>query len=187
MAYFIRGTGQAVTPLKHSYNIYKGYMLNMYFYTLMGKKGSGKPIIVDEECFKGRGAGDVGRFHFIPQFTGKGIRGQNKSVIGNENSLDEFYMDLRIDQLTQAFAKKGKMTKIRMIWDFRSEAKAQLQEWFRRQTELDIVDSLSGFNIDGATYVEGAAAVSGPTTPAAPSPPSKSAPQTPTPIPSSAP
>jgi N4-gp56 family major capsid protein len=159
MAYFIRGTGQAVTPLKHSLDIYKEYMLNMFFRNMMGKKGSGKPIIVDDEVFKGRDSGDVGRFHFIPQFRGKGIRGQNKSVIGNENTIDEFYMDVRIDQITQAFAKKGKMTTKRMIWDFRSTAKSQLTEWFRMQTELDIIDSLSGYNTDGATYVEGEAAL----------------------------
>ena len=155
MAFFIRGTGQAVTPLQHSLDIFRQYMLNMYFSNMIGKKGTGKPIIIDDTLFRGRAAGDVGRYHFIPQFRGKGIRGQNASVIGNENSLDEFYMDLRIDQITQAFAKKGKMTTKRMIWDFRQEAKNQLAEWFRMQTELDIVDALSGFCTDGATYIEG--------------------------------
>ena len=158
MAYFIRGTGQAVTPLKHSLEIYREYMLSIYFKTLMGKKGSGKPIIVDDTCFKGRDAGDVGRYHFIPQFSGAGIRGQNKSIIGNENTVDEFYMDMRIDQISQAFAKKGKMTDIRTIWNAREEFRHQLAEWFREATELDIVDTLSGYNTDGATYVEGAAA-----------------------------
>lgn len=158
MAYFIRGTGQAVTPLKHSLEIYREYMLNMFFTNMMGKKGSGKPIIVDGSCFAGRDSGDTGRYHFIPQFRGAGIRGQNKSVIGNENKVDEFYMDMRIDQITQAFAVKGKMTKKRTIWDFRAEYKHQLAEWFRNQTEIDIIDTLSGFNTDGATYIEGAAA-----------------------------
>ena len=158
MAYFIRGTGQAVTPLKHSLEIYREYMLKMFFTNMMGKKGSGKPIIIDDKCFKGRDSGDTGRYHFIPQFRGEGIRGQNKSVIGNENTVDEFYMDMKIDQITQAFAVKGKMTKKRTIWDFRAEYKHQLAEWFRNQTELDIIDTLSGFNTDGATYITGAAA-----------------------------
>jgi N4-gp56 family major capsid protein len=158
MAYFIRGTGQAVTPLKHSLEIYREYMLNMFFTNMMGKKGSGKPIIVDDTCFKGRDSGDVGRYHFIPYFRGEGIRGQNKSVIGNENTIDEYYMDMRIDQITQAFSKKGKMTDKRTIWNAREEFRRQLSEWFRNQTEIDIIDSLSGFNTDGATYISGAAA-----------------------------
>ena len=160
MAYFIRDTGQNVTPLQHSLNIFKQYNLNMLYKNMMGKRGSGKPIIVDDELFRGRESGDVGRYHFIPQFRGKGIIGQNKSVIGNENTLNEFYMDLRIDQITQAFARKGKMTVKRTIWDFREEAKNQLAEWFRLVTEQNIIDSLSGYNLDGATYVEGAEALS---------------------------
>jgi N4-gp56 family major capsid protein len=159
MAVFIRGTGQAVTPLQHSLEIFKQYMGNMFFKNMMGKRGSGKPIIVDDELFRGRGKGDVGRYHFIPQFRGEGIEGQNASVLGNENTLEEFYMDLRLDQITQAFRKKGKMTTIRMIWDFREEAKNQLAEWFRERTERDIIESLSGYNTDGATYVKGAAAL----------------------------
>ena len=159
MAYFIRNTGQAVTPMQHSLDIFKDYMQNMYFKEQTGKRGSGKPIIIDDQVFKGRQSGDVGRFHFIPQFRGKGIRGQNASVIGNENTLDEFYMDVRIDQITQAFAKKGKMTTKRMIWDFRAVAKSQLTEWFRQNTEIDIVESISGYNTDGATYLEGQAAL----------------------------
>lgn len=158
-AHYMRGTGQPVTPLKHSLEIYREYMTGMFFTNMTGRKGSGKPIIIDDEVFKGRDSGDVGRFHFIPQFHGEGIRGQNKSIIGNENTIDEFYMDLRIDQLTQSFARKGKMTKKRTIWDAREEFKHQLANWFREATEQDIVDSLSGYNTDGATYITGEAAL----------------------------
>lgn len=159
MAFFIRGTGNKLTPLQHSLEIYREYMLNMFFKNMMGKRGSGKPIVTDDELFRGRGKGDVGRYHFIPQFRGAGIRGQNASVIGNENTLDEYFMDLRIDQITQAFAKKGKMTTKRMIWDFREEARHQLSEWFRMQTELDIIEALSGYCTDGATFVTGESAL----------------------------
>lgn len=156
--HYMRRTGEPVTPLKHSLNIFREYMLKMFFKDMMGQRGSGKPIIVDGETFKGREAGDVGRFHFIPQFRGEGIRGQNKSIIGNENTVDEFYMDLRIDEISQAFAKKGKMTDIRTIWKAREEFKHQLANWFAEATEKDIIESLSGYNTDGATYVTGAAA-----------------------------
>ena len=153
--HYMRRTGEPVTPLKHSLSIFREYMLTMFFKDMMGQRGSGKPIIVDGETFKGRDAGDVGRYHFIPQFRGKGIRGQNKSIIGNENTVDEFYMDLRIDEISQAFAKKGKMSDIRTIWKAREEFKHQLANWFREATEQDIIESLSGYNTDGATYVEG--------------------------------
>ena len=156
MANFIRDTGSKLTPLQHSYNIFKQYILTNFFAHMIGRRGSGKPIVIDDSVFKGRGAGDVGRWHFIPQYEGEGIEGQNASVTGNEKTLEEFYMDLRIDQLAQAFKKKGKMTDLRTIWNFREEFKSQLAEWFRHRTETDLIDALSGFNIDGATRVTGA-------------------------------
>ena len=151
MSYFIRDTGSNLTPLQHSYEIFKQYILNNYFSTLTGRRGSGSPIIIDDALFKGKGAGDVGRYHFIPQYKGEGIEGQNPSITGNEKSLDEFYMDFRVDQIAQAFSKKGKMTDLRTIWNFREEFKNQLAEWFRDRTESDLVDALTGYITDGVS------------------------------------
>lgn len=151
MSYFIRDTGSKLTPLQHSYEIFKQYILNNYFSTLTGRRGSGSPIIIDDALFKGKGAGDVGRYHFIPQYKGEGIEGQNPSITGNEKSLDEFYMDYRVDQIAQAFSKKGKMTDLRTIWNFREEFKNQLAEWFRDRTESDLVDALTGYITDGVS------------------------------------
>ena len=158
MAQFIRGTGSNLTPLQHSFEIWKQYILTYFFANMTGKKGSGKPIVVDSSLFKGKQAGDTGRYHFIPQFFGEGIEGQNPYITGNENTLEEFYMDIRVDQIAQAFARKGKMTDIRTIWDIRSEFKQQLANWFRWKTETDMVDALSGFITDGVTRLSGAAA-----------------------------
>ena len=154
MAEFIRGTDNGLTPLQHSFEIFKQYILTYYFNTLTGKRGSGKPIIIDDALFKGKGAGDTGRYHFIPQYAGDdAIEGQNPSITGNEKVLTEYSMDLKVDQIAQAFAKKGKMTDIRTIWDYRAEAKSQLAEWFRNRTERDMIDALSGFITDGVTRV----------------------------------
>lgn len=163
MAEFIRGTGNGLTPLQHSYEIFKQYILTYYFAQLTGKRGSGKPIIIDDSLFRGKGCGDVGRYHFIPQYAGDdAIEGQNASITGNEKTLEEFHMDLRVDQVAQAFAKKGKMTELRTIWDYRSEAKSQLAEWFRNRTERDMVDALSGFITDGVERLSGDAALTTP-------------------------
>ena len=160
MAYFIRDTGSNLTPIQHSYNIFKQYILSNFFSNMIGKRGSGKPIVIDDSVFKGRGAGDVGRWHFIPQYEGEGIEGQNPSITGNEKTLEEFYMDLRIDQVAQAFKKRGKMTDIRTIWNIRDEFKSQLAEWFRHYTEIDLIYALTGLKSDGATRITGASAMS---------------------------
>lgn len=151
MAQFIRGTGSNLTPLQHSLEIFKQYILTYFFATMTGKRGSGKPIVIDDKLFKGKSAGDVGRYHFVPQNFGDGIEGQNASITGNEESIDEFFMDLRIDQVAKAFAKKGKMTDLRTILNLRDEFKKQLENWYRWRTEKDVIDALTGIITDGVT------------------------------------
>lgn len=153
MAEFIRGTGSDLTPVQHSLNIFKEYLRMNPYSGRMGKKGSGKPIIVDSSEFQGKKAGDTARFHFMPQNKTDGIYGQNADVLGNEDSLDEFSMDLKIDQVTKAFAKKGKMTDIRTIWDFRAEAKQQLVRWFADKHAYWIAMALTGYISDGFSPV----------------------------------
>lgn len=157
MNFLIRDRDSALTPLQHSLNIFKQYILNNKFSHMIGKRGSGKPIITDSSLFQGKHAGDVGRYHFIPQVFGDGIEGQDVDILGNEDVIQEFYMDLRIDQIAKAFAKKGKMTTKRLIWDFRDEAKNQLSNWFKWKTENDLADALTGIITDGVTRLTGSA------------------------------
>lgn len=156
MAYFIRGTGDPRTPLQHEREIFKQYLLGTFFSTMLGKRNSGKPIIVDDKKFGGRGAGDTARYHFIPQVYGEGIEGQNKSVTGNEDTIEEFYTDIRVDQIAKAFKTKGKVTSLRAIVPIRDEFKQQLINWFKWRTENDMISALTGYTTDGVTKLEGA-------------------------------
>lgn len=142
MAEFIRGTGSALTPTQHSNAIFKNYLKQMFLSSMFGKKGSGKPIIVDD-TLSGK-PGDTLRYHFIPQDESAGIEGQNATVLGNESDLSEYYFDLTIDQLAKAFRKKGKMTDQRIIWNFREEAKMQLQNWWAQKSEDLLIAALTG-------------------------------------------
>jgi N4-gp56 family major capsid protein len=150
MAYFIVGTGEDVTPLQHSHNIFKEYLMQLALKPFIGRKGSGRPIIVDDEL-KGS-AGDTVRFHFIPQNYSDGIIGQDASVLGNEQTLEEKTMDLSIDEVNQAFRKKGRMTDKRIIWKFRKEAKSQLSNWFAQKSEDWLFEALTGVR-NGMTYL----------------------------------
>ena len=155
MAYFIRGTGDPRTPLEHERAIFKEYLTGTFFNTLLGQRGSGKPIIVNSDKFKGKGNGDSVRYHFVPQYKGPGIRGQNKSVTGNEKTIDEFYTDVRVDQIAQAFKSKGKVTELRTIVNYRDEFKTQLVNWFKMVTEWDMVAALTGYMTDGVEFLAG--------------------------------
>jgi N4-gp56 family major capsid protein len=155
MAYFIRGTGSALTPTEHSRNIFKNYLKQMSLSGLFGKKGSGKPIIVDDTL--SAKAGDTIRYHFIPQDETAGIEGQNATILGNETAINEYYFDLTVDQLAKAYRKKGKMTDQRAIFSFREEAKMQLQNWWAQKSEDLLFAALTG-GVTGntVTYVSGA-------------------------------
>lgn len=155
MGYFIRGTGNGLTPKEHERDIFKQYIMGTAFSGFMGKKGSGKSIIMDGKAFSGMGKGDVRAYHFVPQYMGTGIRGQNKSIEGNEKTISEFMTEIRVDQVIQAFRKKGKLTDMRTIIDLRSEFKDQLSNWFKIWTEFDIIDALTGYMTDGASYLDG--------------------------------
>lgn len=155
MAYFIRGTGDPRTPLEHERSIFREYLTGTFFNTLLGQRGSGKPIVVNSDKFKGKGNGDSVRYHFVPQYKGPGIRGQNASVTGNEKTLDEFYTDVRVDQIAQAFKTKGKVSDLRTIIPIRDEFKIQLVNWFKMVTEWDMVAALTGYIIDGVEFLSG--------------------------------
>lgn len=155
MGYFIRNTGDGRTPKEHEAEIFKQYIRGVVFNTLMGKRGSGKSIIMDDKKFAGMGKGDTRAYHFVPQFMGSGIRGQNASYEGNEKSIKEFMTEIRVDEIGQAFRKKGKMTDLRTIINLRAEFKEQLANWFRTWTEYDIIDALTGYMYDGASYIDG--------------------------------
>lgn len=155
MGYFIRGTGDGRTPVEHERDIFKQYIKGTVFSSLMGKRNSGKSIIMDGKQFAGMGVGDTRQYHFVPQFMGAGIRGQNATIEGNEKTIEEFTTSIRVDQVAQAFRKKGKMTDIRTIVNLRNEFKDQLANWFKYTTEFDIIDALTGYMTDGASYLEG--------------------------------
>lgn len=155
MGYFIRGTGDGRTPKDHEKEIFKQYIKNTNFSAYMGKRGSGKSIIMDDKAFAGMGIGDTRAYHFVPQYMGTGIRGQNASIEGNEKSIQEFMTEIRVDQIAQAFRKKGKLTDRRTIINLRAEFKDQLANWFKLWTEFDIIDALTGYMHDGASYIKG--------------------------------
>jgi N4-gp56 family major capsid protein len=148
MAELIRNASSNLTPIQHSTDIFKNYLKQMSLAGMMGKKGSGKPIIVDD-TLSGK-AGDTIRYHFIPQDASDGILGQDASILGNEKSLSEYYFDLSIDILTQAYRKKGKMTDQRLVWNFRNEAKMQLTNWWAQKSEDLMFKALTGI-ISGMT------------------------------------
>jgi N4-gp56 family major capsid protein len=143
MAEFIVGTGTAVTPIQHQRSIFKNYLRQLSLRAMMGKKDSGQPIVLDD-TLKGQ-SGESVVFHFIPQNDTDGIVGQNPSVEGNEDTLEEYTMTLTINQLAKSFRKKGKMTDKRIVWNFRDMVKQQLTNWWTYTSEDLLFLALTGW------------------------------------------
>ena len=148
MASFIREADSALTPLEHSRNIFHEYLKMMFLKGMFGKKGSGKPIIIDDTLTAKKG--ESVRFHFVPQNKTDGVIGQDTTLEGNEDSLDEYYVDVTVDQLRKGFRKKGKMTDQRVIFNIRDEFKTQLANWFAQTSENYLMWALTGI-MDGMT------------------------------------
>jgi uncharacterized membrane protein len=67
-------------------------------------------------------------------------------------------MDLKVDVVAKAFKKKGVMTDIRTIWNFREQSKDQLVNWFALRDDIWTIDALTGRLTNGFDYVADSAA-----------------------------
>jgi len=158
MASFVRGSGSNLTPVEHSRNIFKEHLKLFSLKGMAGKKGSGKSIIMDT-TLKGK-AGDTVRYHFIPHAHTDPIRGQDVTILGNESSIEEFSLDVSIDEIIYAFRKRGLMTDQRTIFDVRKELSNQIARHFAQYNEDVAIKVMSGisYNDDDKTGWESSTA-----------------------------
>lgn len=151
MAKFVRTRSGDLTPLEHSRKITKEYLRLGKTAAMKGQPDSGKPFIMRDEFQEKEG--DTRRFHFIPQNKTAGIKGQDATILGNEETIDEYYMDLRVDQMAKPFASKGKITKLNTIFDIRDEFTSQIRNWFALADDQWMIDAATGLLTNGFDYV----------------------------------
>jgi len=147
--FFIRNANDPRTPEQHSSDIFHGYIEKSDFAYLMGKKDSGMPIILDTTSF--RQPNEQVIFHFIGELGKDSIDGQDKTVTGNEESLEEFTDSVKVDQVAKAVKKIGKMTDQRIIWKFREEGKRALINFWKWKNDDMLFAALNGYITDGVT------------------------------------
>ena len=122
---------------------------------LFGKKGAGKPIIVDTRL-KGK-KGDKITYPFVPFADVDPIRGQDASVEGSENKFDHFIASLTIDEVNFPFLTEGDMTNQRSILDARMELRRQIADHFAQWNMTTIFKVLAGIaDTENATTYESA-------------------------------
>lgn len=155
MAHFVRDTGDDLNPIHWSNEIFYEHIKSLVVDKgMMGKMGSGRPIVMDRTLEAN--AGDTKRFTFIPYVSGTRIRGQDTMVTGNENSYNEFSLDVTVDEINIPFARKGKMTEQRTLYDTRKILSKMISTNFAQYNEETIFKVLSGVSFDdddSATYL----------------------------------
>ena len=156
MAHFVRDAGSDLTPTQHSNNLFFEHLKLMTLGKGMaGKQGSGKPIIMDFTLKAN--AGDTVRHTFIPYVHADPIRGQEKMILGNENSYDEYKLDVTVDVMNFAFARRGVMTEQRTLYNTRQILSKMIAQNFEQYNEDVIFKVLSGVNFnddDSGTYLD---------------------------------
>ncbi len=149
MAHFIRGTGDDANPIQHSKDIFHEHLRLTSLSGMFGKKGSGKPIIMDT-TLKGED-GDTKRCHFVPHTYADPLIGQDVTIRGNESTITEYIQDVVINEVNFAFARKGKMTEQRIVLKTREEFRMQLVNHFRQYNEDAYFKTLSGISATDLT------------------------------------
>jgi len=142
MAAYTRATGDTKNPVTHARDLFHETLRLTSLAGFMGKKGSGKPIIMDSRL-RGK-AGDTIRYEFIPHNYADGLFGQDVTILGNESSFSSYSLDLTIDEVNHAMRKKGKMTDQRIIFSAREEMKRMIVNLKAQYNEDALFRTLTG-------------------------------------------
>jgi hypothetical protein len=146
MAQFIRGTGSDLTPIQHSRQIFREQLKRFSLRGISRKQGQGGVICLDT-TLKGS-PGDTVRHHFIPYTQSSPLRGQDIEILGNEESFNEYSLDVIVNEINYAFRKKGAMSDQRVIYSIRQEMSAQLADRFNQYDEDVIFKVASGIGYE---------------------------------------
>jgi N4-gp56 family major capsid protein len=104
--------------------------------------GKGKTAIIQRLMDLEKSAGDQIKYDLLMQMTGTGVTGDNR-MRDNEEALVYYQETVNIDQLRNAHAFR-RMSQQRTLHDMRSDAKANLADWFAGQLDTKMFNQLCG-------------------------------------------
>lgn len=104
--------------------------------------GTGKKAIIQRLTELEKSAGDQIKFDLLMQMSGAGVTGDNR-MRDQEEALTYYQETVNIDQLRNAHAFR-RMSSQRTLHDMRSDAKANLADWFADQYDTKMFNHLCG-------------------------------------------
>lgn len=105
--------------------------------------GTGEDSLIMEKIDLKRGAGDNITCGLNVQLQGEGVQG-DATLEGNEEALQFYDDNLRIDQLRHASRIKGRMTEQRVPYDLRRVSRDRLADWWARRMDTSFFNQICG-------------------------------------------
>ena len=139
MAITAFGTNDAQTVKLWSTLTFREALKQTLFHKFLGK---GKKSIIQRLTDLERTAGDNIKYDLLLQMGADGVTGDNR-MRGNEEALTYYQDNVTIDQLRNAHAFR-RMSQQRTIHDLRSDAKANLADWFADKYDTYMFNCLCG-------------------------------------------
>ncbi len=109
--------------------------------------GEGDDVLFQEHTNLKKEAGDQITYGLRPQLQGDGIIGDN-TLEGNEERLDLFDDAIQINQLRHAVHAGGKMSRKRVLFDLRTEARDALADWWADRLDQVAANHLCGYSLE---------------------------------------
>ena len=105
----------------------------------IGKEGSGLPFITKNETVKKKT--DTIRLEMGGRLTGMGVFG-NKALEGAEVAIPQYYADVYVNQIRQAWKDDGEMSRFRSRRDLKAMGIKALGTWMAEQIERYIFNAI---------------------------------------------
>jgi N4-gp56 family major capsid protein len=117
--------------------------------TYVGKFiGQGSDSIIQEKTEMKKNAGDRVTFTLRMQLSGDGVT-EGETLEGNEESLTTYTDNLYINELAHAVRSRSKVSRQRVPWSVREEAKDGLADWFAGRMDTWFFNQICGYTVAG--------------------------------------
>lgn len=123
--------------------------------------GQGQDSLIQEKTEMKKGAGDRVTVTLRMQLSGDGVT-EGETQEGNEESLTTYTDNLFINELSHAVRSRSKISRQRVPWSVREEARDGLGDWFAGRMDTWFFNQICGNTAETRTKYTGLNAVAAP-------------------------
>lgn len=140
MATTTQPTNHPLTPKLWAKKLFYETIAQTYFGQYMGSTTDAMVYVRDELR---KEAGDKVTYGLRAKLSGRGITGDGMRE-GEEEPMSFFSDSILIDQLSNQVRSEGKMSEQRQVFNFQTEAKNALRDWWSERLDVSMFNQLAG-------------------------------------------